>query len=91
MAIIQTNHYKNRRCYKYDIDIMNMDAEINQLKEQIQSKIHREGFSTLLNTLITQANSALQSNRSSDLNSFDYVVLKLMMIDYLNNNFNRNS
>ena len=68
-----------------------MDAEINQLKEQIQSKIDREGFSTRLNTLITQANSALQSNRSSDLNSFDYVVLKLMMIDYLNNNFNRNS
>ena len=68
-----------------------MDAEINQLKEQIQSKIDREGFSTLLNTLITQANSALQSNRSSDLNSFDYVVLKLMMMDYLNNNFNRNS
>ena len=68
-----------------------MDAEINQLKEQIQSKIDREGFSTLLNTLISQANSALQSNRSSDLNSFDYVVLKLMMIDYLNNNFNRNS
>ena len=67
-----------------------MDAEINQLKD-IQSKIDREGFSTLLNTLITQANSALQSNRSSDLNSFDYVVLKLMMIDYLNNNFNRNS
>ena len=68
-----------------------MDAEINQLKEQIQSKIDREGFSTLLNTLISQANSALQSNRSSDLNSFDYVVLKLMMMDYLNNNFNRNS
>ena len=68
-----------------------MDAEINQLKEQIQSKIDREGFSTLLNTLITQANSALQSNQSRDLNSFDYVVLKLMMIDYLNNNFNRNS
>ena len=68
-----------------------MDAEINLLKEQIQSKIDREGFSTLLNTLITQANSALQSNQSRDLNSFDYVVLKLMMIDYLNNNFNRNS
>ena len=68
-----------------------MDAEINQLKEQIQSKIDREGFSTLLNTLITQANSSLHSNRSSYLNSFDYVVLKLMMMDYLNNNFNRNS
>ena len=67
-----------------------MDAEINQLKEQIQSKIDRDGFSTLLNTLISQANSVLQSNQSRDLNSFDYVVLKLMMVDYLNNNFNRN-
>ena len=68
-----------------------MDAEINQLKEQIQSKIDREGFSTLLNTLVSQANSVLQSNQSRDLNSFDYAVLKLMMVDYLNNNFNRNS
>ena len=32
-----------------------MDAEINQLKEQIQSKIDREGFSTLFNTLVSQA------------------------------------
>ena len=68
-----------------------MDAEINQLKEQIQSKIDRDGFSTLLNTLVSQANSVLQSNQSRDLNSFDYAVLKLMMVDYLNNNFNRNS
>ena len=68
-----------------------MDAEINQLKEQIQSKIDREGFSTLLNTLVSQANSVLQNNQSRDLNSFDYAVLKLMMVNYLNNNFNRNS
>lgn len=68
-----------------------MDAEINQLREQIQSKIDREGFFTLLNTLVRQANSVLQSNQSRDLNSFDYAVLKLMMVDYLNNNFNRNS
>jgi hypothetical protein len=68
-----------------------MDAEINQLKEQIQSKIDRDGFSTLLNTLVRQANSVLQSNQSRDLNSFDYAVLKLMMVDYLNNNLNRNS
>ena len=67
-----------------------MDAEINQLKEQIQSKIDREGFSTLLNTLVSQANFVLQSNQSRDLNSFDYAVLKLMMVDYLNNSFNRN-
>ena len=68
-----------------------MDAEINQLKEQIQNKIDREGFSTLLNTLVRQANSVLQSNQSRDLNSFDYALLKLMMVDYLNKNFNRNS
>ena len=68
-----------------------MDAEINQLKEQIQSKIDREGFSIVLNTLVSQANSVLQSNQSRDLNSFDYAVLKLMMVDYLNNKFNRNS
>ena len=68
-----------------------MDAEINHLKEQIQSKIDREGFSTLLNTLVSQANSVLQSNQSRDLNSFDYAVLKLMMVDFLNKNFNRNS
>jgi hypothetical protein len=68
-----------------------MDAEINQLKEQIQSKIDRDGFSNLLNTLVSQANSVLQSNQSRDLNSFDYAVLKLMMVDYLNKNFNRNS
>ena len=68
-----------------------MDAEINHLKGQIQSKIDRDGFSTLLNTLVSQANSVLQSNQSRDLNSFDYAVLKLMMVDYLNNNFNRNS
>ena len=67
-----------------------MDAEINQLKEQIQSKIDREGFSTLLNTLVSQANFVLQSNQSRDLNSFDYAVLKLMMVDYLNKSFNRN-
>ena len=66
-----------------------MDSEINQLKEQIQSKIDKEGFSTLLNTLVTQANIVLQRNENRDLNSFDYAVLKLMMIDYLNNNFNK--
>ena len=68
-----------------------MDAEINQLKEQIQSKIDREGFSIVLNTLVSQANSVLQSNQSRDLNSFDYAVLKLMMVDYLNKKFKRNS
>ena len=62
---------------------MNYEEEINQLREQIQNRIGKEGFSTLLNTLATQANVALQRNESHDLNSLDYAVLKLMMIDYL--------
>lgn len=66
-----------------------MNSEINQLKQQIQNRIAREGFSTLLNTLVTQANAALQRNESQELNSVDYAVLKLMMVDYLNDNFNR--
>lgn len=62
---------------------MNYEEEINQLREQIQNRIGKEGFSTLLNTLATLANVALQRNESHDLNSLDYAVLKLMMIDYL--------
>jgi hypothetical protein len=60
---------------------MNYEEEINQLREQIQNRIGKEGFSTLLNTLATQANIALQRNESRNLNSLDYAVLKLMMID----------
>jgi hypothetical protein len=48
---------------------MNYEEEINQLREQIQNRIGKEGFSTLLNTLATQANVALQRNESHDLNS----------------------
>jgi hypothetical protein len=59
---------------------MNYEEEINQLREQIQNRIGKEGFSTLLNTLATQANIALQRNESRNLNSLDYAVLKLMMI-----------
>jgi hypothetical protein len=62
---------------------MNYEEEINQLREQIQNRIGKEGFSTLLNTLATQANVALQRNESHDLNSLDYAVLKLTMIDYI--------
>jgi hypothetical protein len=66
-----------------------MNSEINQLKEQIKNQIDREGLSTLLNTLATQANAVLRTNESRELNSLDFAVLKMMMIDYLNNNFKR--
>jgi hypothetical protein len=66
-----------------------MNSEINQLKEQIKNQIDREGLSTLLNTLATQANAALFRNESRELNSLDFAILKMMMIDYLNNNFTR--
>jgi flagellar basal body-associated protein FliL len=88
------NHFnvKNdviEKCYKHNIDKLIMNSEINQLKEQIKNQIDREGLSTLLNTLATQANAVLRTNESRELNSLDFAVLKMMMIDYLNNNFNR--
>ncbi len=66
-----------------------MSSELIQLKEQIKERIDKEGFSTLLNTLTTQANVALERNITQSFNSFDYALLKLMMIDYLNKIFNR--
>ena len=88
------NHFNVRndvieKCYKHNIDRLIMNSEINQLKEQIKNQIDREGLSTLLNTLATQANAVLRTNESRELNSLDFAVLKMMMIDYLNNNFNR--
>jgi hypothetical protein len=70
---------------------MNYEEEINQLRKQIQNVISKEGFSTLLSILAQQALATLQRNESHDLNSLDYAVLKLMMIDYLSNSFNKNS
>ena len=37
-----------------------MEFEINQLKEQITSKIGEEGFCNLINNLATQAIAVLQ-------------------------------
>ena len=43
-----------------------MEFEINQLKEQIKSKIG-EGFSNLINNLATQAIAVLQRNENRNL------------------------
>jgi len=88
------NHFNVRndvieKCYKHNIDKLIMNSEIDQLKEQIKNQIDREGLSTLLNTLATQANAVLRTNESRELNRLDFAVLKMMMIDYLNNNFTR--
>jgi hypothetical protein len=70
---------------------MNSDEEINQLREKIQSTISEAGgMSNLLTNLANQANYKLELNESSvTLNSLDNAILKLMMIDYLKNNFNK--
>lgn len=68
---------------------MSSEEEISQLRQQIKDQIDREGFSTLLNDLVTQANAALRTNERRDFNSFDFAAFKLMMIDYLNNIFKR--
>ena len=66
------NHFNVRndvieKCYKNNIDKLIMNSEINQLKEQIKNQIDREGLSTLLNTLATQANAVLRTNESREL------------------------
>lgn len=65
--------------------------QIEQLKKDIQKRINEEekGVSTYLNTILTQVNVTLQKNASPDLNSLDFAVLRLMMIEYLNNIFNK--
>jgi hypothetical protein len=68
---------------------MSSEEEINKLRQQIKDQIDREGFSPLLSNLATQANATLRTNERRDFNSFDFAVFKLMMIDYLNNNFNK--
>ncbi len=65
--------------------------QIEQLKKEIRIRINEEekGVSTYFNTLLIQANVTLQKNASPNLNSLDFAVLRLMMIDYLNNIFNK--
>jgi hypothetical protein len=65
--------------------------QIEQLKKDIQKRINEEekGVSTYLNTILTQVNVTLQKNASPNLNSLDFAVLRLMMIEYLNNIFNK--
>jgi hypothetical protein len=65
--------------------------QIEQLKKDIQKRINEEekGVSTYLSTILTQVNVTLQKNASPNLNSLDFAVLRLMMIEYLNNIFNK--
>lgn len=67
---------------------MTNSHEIYQLRERIRNIIENEDLPRLLDTLALQANSALQRNESQNLNSLDFAILKLMMIDHLTNNFN---
>ena len=64
--------------------------QIQQIKKEIQRRINEEekGISSYFNSLIIQANVALEKNSSSSFSSLDFVVLRLMMIDYLDNIFN---
>ena len=65
--------------------------QIQQLKKEIQRRINEEesGVSSYFNNLIRQTNVALEKNSSSSFNSLDFAVLRLMMIDYLNNIFKK--
>ena len=69
-----------------------MNSEINELQKKVREITEREGLHKLLDTLAIQAISELNNNKAGiTLNSFDLAILKLMMIDYLKNNFNRNT
>jgi hypothetical protein len=60
-------------------------VEIEKQKKEIRKRINEEkGFSTYINTLLIQANATMEKNLSPNLNSLDFAVLRLMMIDYLN-------
>ena len=65
--------------------------QIQQIKKEIQRRINEEekGISSYFNSLIIQANVALEKNSNSSFSSLDFAVLRLMMIDYLDNIFNK--
>ena len=65
--------------------------QIQQIKKEIQRRINEEekGISSYFNSLIKQANVALEKNSNSSFSSLDFAVLRLMMIDYLDNIFNK--
>ena len=65
--------------------------QIQQIKKEIQRRINEEekGISSYFNSLIIQAKVALEKNSSSSLSSLDFAVLRLMMLDYLDNIFNK--
>jgi hypothetical protein len=70
--------------------IMNSGEEINQLRETVRNTIDNAGIDNLLNNLARQANSKFEEKDGViTLNREDYALLKLMMIDYLNNNFKK--
>jgi hypothetical protein len=68
---------------------MSSEEEINHLRESVRNTIDNAGIDNFLNNLASQANNAIQVNKSRDLDGLGYAILKLMMIDYLKNNFNK--
>jgi hypothetical protein len=69
---------------------MSSEKEINQLRETIQNTIDKAEISNYLDNLARQANNIFEQKDSAiTLSREDYIILKLMMIDYLKNNFNK--
>ena len=65
--------------------------QIQQIKKEIQRRINEEEkvISSYFNSLIIQANVALEKNSNPSFSNLDFAVLRLMMIDYLDNLFNK--
>ena len=69
---------------------MNSEEEINQLRKRVKNTIDNAGIDNFIYNLARQANSKFEEKDGViTLNREDYALLKLMMIYYLNNNFNK--
>jgi hypothetical protein len=71
---------------------MSSQEEVNQLRERIQDTVDNIGINNYLYNLAKSANAKFNEQTDDTeitLNKEEYTLLKLMMTDYLKNNFNK--
>jgi hypothetical protein len=71
---------------------MSSEEEINQLRKRIQNTVDNVDIDNYLHNLAIPANAKFNEQTHDTeitLNKEEYALLKLMMIDYLKNNYNK--
>ena len=71
---------------------MNSDEQINQLRERIQNTVDNVEIDNYLYNLAKSANAKFDEQTHDteiSLNKEEYALLKLMMVAYIKNNFNK--